>query len=189
MRKRRIGALTGAAVAVLGVIGANVLPVAAATATATVTAGALGFVATPPNVTLSATLSGVDQTPTATQAIDVGDATGSGTGWNLTATSTTFSTGGLAPKTLSTTATTIGVAPTVACDTGATCTLTTNAITYPYTLPAATTAPTATKVYNAAANTGMGNQTVTPTWKLALPANTFAGTYTSTWTISLVSAP
>jgi hypothetical protein len=35
----------------------------------------------------------------------------------------------------------------------------------------------------------MGNQTVTPTWKLAVPASTFAGTYTSTWTLSLTSGP
>jgi hypothetical protein len=26
-------------------------------------------------------------------------------------------------------------------------------------------------------------------WKLSVPASTFAGTYTSTWTISLVSGP
>jgi hypothetical protein len=56
-------------------------------------------------------------------------------------------------------------------------------------LPAAGTAPTATKVFNSAVNTGMGNQTVSPTWKVAVPANTFAGTYTSTWTLSLVSGP
>jgi hypothetical protein len=30
---------------------------------------------------------------------------------------------------------------------------------------------------------------VTPTWRLSVPASTFAGTYTSTWTISLVSGP
>jgi hypothetical protein len=44
-------------------------------------------------------------------------------------------------------------------------------------------------MFNASANTGMGNQTVTTTWRLAVPANTFAGTYTSTWTISLASGP
>ncbi len=164
-------------------------PAGAATATASLTAGSLGFVSTPPNVTFSATLTGIDQTTTATQAIDVGDATGSGTGWNITATSTTFTTGGGSPHLLSTTATTVGVAPSVACDAGVTCVTANNAITYPYSLPAAGTAPTATKLYNAAANTGMGNQTVTPTWKLAVPADAYAGTYTSTWTISLVSAP
>jgi hypothetical protein len=161
----------------------------ATTATATLTAGSLGFVSAPPAVSFSATLNGLNQEPTSGQGIDVSDATGSGAGWNLTATSTTFTTGGGSPKTLSTSATTVGSAPTVACDASVTCTTATNSVSYPYTLPAAASAPTATKLYNAAANTGMGNQTVTPTWKLAVPASTFAGTYTSTWTESLVSGP
>jgi hypothetical protein len=170
---------------------AALLPVVAlgATGTATIAAGSLGFVSTPPNVTFSATLNGLDQTVSTTQALDVGDATGSGTGWNITTTSTTFSTGGGSPHLLSTTATSLTGAPTDACDASATCTLATNSVAYPYVLPAAGTAPTATKLYNAAANTGLGNQTVTPTWRLSVPASTFAGTYTSTWTISLVSGP
>jgi len=170
---------------------ATALPVAAlaATGTATIAAGSLGFVSTPPNVSFSATLNGLDQSVTTTQALDVGDATGSGTGWNITATSTTFTTGGGTPHLLSTSATSLTGAPTDVCDASATCTLSTNGVTYPYTLPAAGTAPTATKMYNAAANTGLGNQTVTPTWHLSVPANTLAGTYTSTWTISLVSGP
>ena len=182
---RRLAAGLAAAVV------AALLPVAAlgATGTATIAAGSLGFVSTPPNVTFSATLNGLDQTVSTTQALDVGDATGSGTGWNITATSTTFSTGGGSPHLLSTTATSLTGAPTGVCDASATCTLATNSVTYPYVLPAAGTAPTATKMYNAAANTGLGNQTVTPTWRLSVPANTFAGTYTSTWTISLVSGP
>jgi hypothetical protein len=170
---------------------AALLPVVAlgATGTATIAAGSLGFVSTPPNVTFSATLNGLDQTVSTAQALDVGDATGSGTGWNITATSTTFTTGGGSPHLLSTTATSLTGAPTDACDASATCTLATNSVTYPYVLPAAGTAPTATKMYNAAASTGLGNQTVTPTWRLSVPASTFAGTYTSTWTISLVSGP
>jgi hypothetical protein len=182
--RRLAVALAAASVAVL-------LPVTAlgATGTATISAGSLGFVSTPPNVTFSATLNGLDQTVNATQALDVGDATGSGTGWNLTATSTTFTTGGGTPHLLSTSATTLTGAPTDVCDASATCTLATNSVTYPYTLPAGATAPTATKMFNSAANTGLGNQTITPTWRLSVPANTFAGTYTSTWTISLVSGP
>jgi hypothetical protein len=183
-RGRRRALLVTAAAASVALVGS--LPAAATTGTATISAGTLAFVSSPPNVTWSATLNGLDQTPTTTQALDVGDATGSGTGWNVTATSTTFTAGA---HTLSTAATTVTAAPTDACDASATCTLATNAIGYPYTLPAAGTAPTATKLFNAAANTGMGNQTATPTWKLSIPANTFAGTYTSTWTISLVSAP
>jgi hypothetical protein len=180
-------AVAAASVSLIGV-GAVVVagPASATTATATLTGGSLAFVSAPPAVSFSATLNGTDQAPTTTQALDVGDATGSGAGWNITATSTTFTAGA---KTLSTSATSVATAPSVACDATVTCTQATNSITYPYTLPAAATAPTATKLFNAALNTGMGNQTVTPTWKLAIPANTFAGTYNSTWTLSLVSAP
>jgi len=158
----------------------------AVTATASITAGSLAFVSSPSAISFAATLNGADQNVTSAQTFDVGDATGSGTGWNITATSTTFTTG---THSLGTSATTVTSAPTVACDSGATCSTATNAISYPYALPAATTAPTATKLYNAAANSGMGKQTVTATFSLALPANTYAGSYTSTWTYSLASAP
>lgn len=164
-------------------------PAGATTASETLTAGTLGFVSAPAAVTFPGkTLSGVDQTATAAQAFDIGDATGSGAGWNITATSTTFTTGS---KTLPTTATTIQAAPAApTCDASTTCTVGgATTITYPYTLPAAASAPTATKLYNAPINTGMGDQTVSPTWTLAIPANAYAGTYTSTWTLSLVSAP
>jgi len=170
----------------------SVLPAAAAgaaTATATFTAGSLAFVSAPPNVTFNDTLNGTNQTATATQALDVSDATGSGAGWSLSATSTTFSTGGGTPILLATNATTIASGPTRACDSGSTCTLATNSVSYPYTLPAAASAPTATKMFNAAVNTGEGNETVTVTWSLAIPATTPPGTYTSTWTISLASGP
>ncbi len=58
---------------------------------------------------------------------------------------------------------------------------------------AAAVAPVATKMFNAAANTGQGAQTVTPTWSLSVPSTTWAGgagnPYTSTWTFTLVSGP
>ncbi len=142
----------------------------------------------PPNVIFNATLNGLNQTATAAQAINVSDATGSGAGWNLTATSTTFAQGA---HTFPTTATTITAAPTVACDPGVTCVRATKTalVTYPYTLPAAATAPTATRFFNSRAGRGMGDQTITPTWRLAVPANAYSGAYTSTWTISVVSGP
>ncbi len=172
--------------AVVALGGAYAAPAGATSATATLTAGSLAFVSAPPAVSFSATLNGSDLAPTSTQALDVGDSTGAGAGWNITGTSTTFTAGA---RTLPTTATTVAAGPTVACDASVTCTTATNSVTYPYSLPAATTAPTATKLFNAAASTGMGNQTVTPTWKLSIPANSFAGSYTSTWTLSLVSGP
>jgi WxL domain surface cell wall-binding len=158
----------------------------ATSASASVAAGPFAFVTGPTSVSFSDTLSGVDQITGATQTIDVGDATGSGTGWNVTATSTTFSGGG---HTLPTDATTVGVEPTVACDASTTCSTASDSVSFPYSLPAGTTAPSATELFNAAADTGMGDQTITPSWTLAIPADTYAGSYTSTWTLSLVSGP
>src|SRR5579864_785035 len=91
---------------------ATATPVGAATATANISAGSLAFLSAPPDVTFTDTLNGANQTVTATQALDVSDATGSGAGWNITATSTTFASGG---NTLPTTATTVQSAPTTAC--------------------------------------------------------------------------
>ena len=169
----------------------SLLPVTtmASSVTGTIGAGSLAFVTTPGNVTFSVTLSGVDQTVTTGLPIDVGDSTGSGIGWNITATSTTFTTGGGSPHTLSTGATSVRTAPTTGCDIGATCLLATDGVSYPYSLPAGTTAPTATKMFTATAATGLGDQTVTTTFTISIPANTYAGSYTSTWTFSLVAGP
>ena len=153
--------------------------------TASISAGSLS-VTTPATVTFNATLSGSDQTVTAPQALDALDATGSGAGWKITATSTTFTSGA---DTFPTTAVTVESSPTNACDALTTCTLATTSVAYPYTLPAATTAPAATTLFNAALATGMGAQTSTATMRLAVPASTKAGTYTSTWTYSIVTGP
>ncbi|HEV8628597.1 MAG TPA: hypothetical protein VG034_29555 [Acidimicrobiia bacterium] len=169
-----------------GALVATGLPAVAATATATVTGGTLGFVSAPANTGFNVSLTGTDVVATATQTFDVGDATGSGAGWNITATSTTFTAGS---HNLSPTAVTVQAVPTAACDSGASCTVATNTVSYPYTLPAGATAPTATKIFSSAANTGLGNQIVTLVLTLDIPANTFAGSYSSTWTYSLVSGP
>ena len=184
-RKALTTVVTASVVAALA--GVSAAPAGATVpATATLTAGSLAFVSIPASITFSATLNGIDQTATSNTVLDVGDATGSGAGWNIQGTSTTFTTG---THSLSNAATTIGGAPTDVCDTGATCTTGTNGTTYPYTLPAGATAPTATKLFTATANTGMGNQKVTPTWSLAIPGNAYSGAYSSTWTLSLVSGP
>ena len=184
---RRTRTLVAGALLVGVLIGAQ--PAGATSGTAALAAGSLAFLSSPATVSFSATLSGTDQTVNASQVFDVSDATGSGAGWNITATSTTFTTGGGSPKLLSTSATTVQAAPSVACDAGTTCTVATTSVSYPYTLPAGSTAPTATKVFNASANTGLGNETTTFTFRLSVPAATSAGTYTSTWTYSLVSGP
>jgi hypothetical protein len=158
----------------------------------TLTGGRLAFIDDAPAATISfptAALNDANRSIRAPLRVDTSDATGSGAGWKLTATSTTFTSGANA---LPTTATTIQSAPTDACDKGAAgCTTATTTDSYPYTLPAAPTAPTATELFNAAANTGMGGQTFTAIWTLAIPANAVASTtpYASTWTFSLVTGP
>lgn len=171
----------------LALVGAG--SASAATADATITGGTLSFInSSPTNVTFpSVTLNGSNQTTSQTQTLDISDARGTGVGWNVTATSTLFTSGG---NTLPAGSVTIASTPTVGCDASVTCTVATpSGMSYPYTLPSAAVAPAATKMYNAAANTGMGAQTVTPTWQLAVPASAKAGAYTSTWTFSLVSGP
>jgi hypothetical protein len=157
------------------------------TGTATVSAGSLTE-ANSSTPAPSATLNGTDQIVDYTLSITVTDATGSGNGWDMTITSTQFSTGGSTPHTLSTSASSItGVTST--CFASTTCTNPTNSITYPLAVPAAATAPTAVKFFNAALNSGMGKFTVTPTVAITLPANTYAGTYSSTITLAIASGP
>jgi hypothetical protein len=160
---------------------------AEATSTGTVEGGSLSL-STTAAPTFSTILNGTDQTPTYVLPLTVADLTGSGAGWNTTITSTQFTTGGATPHTLSATASSLsGV--TSSCVEGTTCTDPTNAITYPVSVPAGTVAPTAVKFFNAAAETGMGKFTLTPTVAVSVPANTYAGTYTSTITLASVSGP
>ncbi|MBJ7471932.1 MAG: WxL domain-containing protein [Solirubrobacteraceae bacterium] len=184
-------ATSGLLATVIGVFAALTLSpsASAATADAAVTGGTLSFInSTPGDVSFPpVALDGTNKTTSQTQPFDVNDARGTGAGWNITATSTVFANGG---NTLPVAATTLAAQPSVACDPGVTCTAATvSGVTYPYTLPAAAVAPAATRLFNAAADTGLGAQTVTPNWQLAIPASARAGTYTATWTFSLVSGP
>jgi hypothetical protein len=165
---------------------------AATTASVTLHAGSLAFVDVTPANTLSfptTTLNGTNQTVTATLAFDVADATGSGAGWNVSATSTPFTSGS---HSLSDTATTIQSAPSILCDIlPIGCTLASTLIAYPYTLPAAGVPPSATPIFDAALGSGLGDQSFTTIWTLAIPANAIASAtpYTSTWTFSLGNGP
>jgi len=132
----------------------------------------------------STTLNGTNQTASTTVALAANDQTGSGAGWNVTGTSTTFTTG---TRTLSTSATSVNSVTGTAG--GGNCSTSTNSITYPITLPAGSTAPTAVKLYNASAGTGAGPVNLTATMFLSLPANSYVGAYSSTWTFAIVSGP
>jgi hypothetical protein len=140
---------------------------------------------TPSSFAWAVTLDGTNQTAAAALVVTPDDETTSAVGWNITATSTTFT--NAASKTLATTATTLTTSAAVAA-TG-NCSLPTNSIAYPVTLPAATTAPTAVKLYNAAVGTGRGPTTVTLNFSFSAPGNIFGGSYVSTWTIGIVSGP
>ena len=151
------------------------------TVTGTVTAGTLS-IATAATPTFGVTLNGIDQVATYTVPTTVTDATGSDAGWNLTVSSTQFTTGSF---TLATDASNVtGVAN--SCVGGSTCTDPTNTVSYPLNIPAA--AP-AVKYFSAPATTGAGKFTNMPTIAVAVPANTHAGTYTSTLTLAAVSGP
>lgn len=131
------------------------------------------------------TLAGTDLTSVTTSVVTPDDETGNAAGWNITATSTTFTNAG--GKTLPTDATTLTSASAAAA-TG-NCTLPTNSVAYPLTLPAGTSAPAAVKLFDAAADTGAGPASVTLDFSVAVPANSFAGSYTSTWTLAVVAGP
>jgi len=130
------------------------------------------------------TLNGYNRSSQTNIIFTLNDQTGSGSGWNLNGTSTTFTGAG---GELPTTATTINFVS----DSAATgnCNLPTNTVTYPVTLPAGATPPTAVRLFNATANTGEGPTNVTLQATVTVPANARATSYASTWTFSLSSGP
>jgi hypothetical protein len=157
------------------------------TATATVNgAGSLGL-SHASSVTLpTTTLDGTDKTATYSVALNVDDARGSGAGWNLSITSTTFNDG--TGQTLSTGASSLS-AVSSSCRAGGSCTNPTNSVSYPLSVPAGASAPAAVKFFNAAASSGLGRFTITPSIDVSIPGNAYAGTYTSTVTFAVASGP
>ena len=165
-----LAALAAAAVAAAGNL----------TATATITGAAGVSLGLPGNPSITDTLNGTDQTVNYAPVLSVVDATGSGNGWNLTVAATTFSDGlghTFAPGAVSSVAS--------ACQVGSSCTAATNSVSgYPLTISG-----TAVKFFNAAVGTGLGQFDVTPTVGVVVPGNAYAGTYTSTVTLAVVSGP
>jgi hypothetical protein len=157
--------------------------------TGTVTGGAALSLSSPTSPSFGLTLNGTDQSPTYTLPVTAVDPRGTGTGWNLTITSTQFKDASAPTHTFPTTASTI-TSVTNGCTTGSTCTAATNSISYAaFTVPAAAVAPAPVKFFNSAATTGLGSMDVNASLKVFVPANTYAGTYTSTVTVSIVSGP
>lgn len=181
---------------ILAVLAAFAALAASASATpvtvnATVAAGTTLSVAGNGTPSFSLTLNGVDQTASYSLPVSVVDARGlsSGGGWNLTVTSTQFNDG--SGHTFPATASTItGISPAPTCGAGSTCTLPSNSVSNSsLALPAGVTPPTAVKFFDAANATGLGTIDVDATVSVAVPANVFAGTYSSTVTVAIVAGP
>lgn len=137
--------------------------------------------------TFTADLDAGDTTATWTIDATVGDTRiGSGAGWQLQVTSTTLTTG---THSLPIDATDLTAVSGEACNPGTPCVLPTNDVSLPVDVPAATTAPTAVKFYNAAAGTGEGLVDLAITFRPRVPQNAYTGSYSSTVTISVISGP
>jgi hypothetical protein len=150
------------------------------TTTATVSGTAGVSMNVPATASFTDTLDGSDQTVSYSSQLGVVDARGTGGGWNLQISATSFSDGSghtLLPGTVS--------AASQACHAGSSCTSATNSgISLPLTVTG-----TAAKFFNAAAATGLGKIDVTPTVQVAVPGNAYAGTYTSTVTLAATTGP
>jgi hypothetical protein len=127
-------------------------------------------------------LNGKDRIDNAQPSWTPSDLTGSNAGWNIQLTSTLFTTGS---HTLGANVTTVTSAS--RSTTAGTCTLPTNSVGYPITVPAGAGPPTAVKIYNAAANTGEGVSPIN--FNISLLADDYSGTYNSTWTVTIASGP
>ena len=175
VRTMRHGGLALIALAVFLI--ASPVAVGAATSTATLSAGSLTITAPPANFSYTGTLTGDVLNLASSFAIGVNDATGSKAGWNLQGTIGVLTSGSDTIAAANHTIQSVAV-------TGVTGTAPVNAIGYPLVLPTA-----AAKIYNAGANTGKGKSTETFTTQLAVPADAAAGTYTATFTVTIVSGP
>jgi hypothetical protein len=174
------------------------------TGTVTLTAGTLTLTS-PSSLTWAATLTGnnlsIVDTVSGDQQYTVNDATGSGAGWHVTSSATTFTNGShTLPNTGtfvtdgSATSISATTAPTATC-TG-TCTLPTTSTTYPVAVTTAVSSPTPVIIYDTAAAAGLGQIIIGGSaqpdpvgWWLNVPASASAGAYTSTVTMAVVSAP
>jgi hypothetical protein len=183
------------------------------TGTLSLTGGSLSLT-TSSSMTWADTLNGLDQsvydTVTGDQQYTVTDATGTGAGWHVTMSATTFTNGGhslantgtlVVGTTSSVTATTD---PTALCYTGSTCTPPSDSTTYPVAITTATS-PTPVNIYDTPVNTGLGEVVIGGStqadpvgWWLNIPADTYLGIssapstpvpYTSTITMEVIAGP
>jgi hypothetical protein len=117
--------------------------------------------------------------------LDTRTGASAGLGWNLTITSKTLTTG---TRSLATDATQVDDA-TGTCANGGVCVAPSNSTTYPVPVPAGPAVPAAVKFASIDAGTGEGAFSIPAQLDVTVPQNSFAGSYTSTVTVSVVSGP
>jgi hypothetical protein len=177
------------------------------TGTLTVTGGSLSLTV-PSSLTWSDILNGLNQSVSDMVSGDeqytVNDATGTGAGWHVTMSATTFTNGsytlpdsGTLVTTGSTSSITDTTGPTATC--AATCTLPSDLTTYPVAIATAATSPTPSTIYDTDTDSGLGeiiiggSSAANPVgWWVNIPANVYVGSgvaYTSTITMAVVSTP
>jgi hypothetical protein len=165
--------------------------------TATLTGGSLAITGAAPG-NFTGTLTGASQNLYSTLAgYTATDPTGSGSGWHLQIQASQFAT--TAPVHSLPVASLYMAAPTVACNVNTTpCTGVSAAPTVSITGEANALDNGAVALASTAVNTGMGAYDFTPAdfagqtgsqLKLVVPVGTYAGSYTSTLTVSIISAP
>ncbi len=176
------------------------------TGTLTLAGGTLSLTA-PSSFTWGATITGANlslfDATSADQGYTVDDLTGSGAGWHVTLAATTFTNGthtladtGTFSTNGSVSSATATTAPSASCVTVGQCLVPTNSTTYPVAITTAASSPTPVTIFDTAVNSGMGNVQIGGSaaanpigWWLSVPALAYAGSYTSTVTISIISTP
>lgn len=202
--------LAGAGAADATTCGSAVAAASSCTLTGTLSlSGGSLTLTSPGQLRWSTTLNGLNQnvadTNSSDQSFIVDDATGSGDGWNIGIEATQFSTSGGTVHTLATSGVlsangntstyNSGTGPDAACYAGSTCSTTSNLVSaYPVAIPTPASPSSFTTIWDeAGSGDGMGQYTVGSSdpmgWWLALPADTYAGTYTSTVTLEINSGP
>jgi WxL domain surface cell wall-binding len=207
LTSRRTTRLLAASALLIGVGGAT-MAASSASAAACDPAVFAQTCTAPATQTWGTTLDGTDKqlvdAAPADTSFSVQDATGSGDGWNVTATATQFTVGasttvladtGTLVFNGSATSETTGATPGNLCAPATTCTVPTTDVVFPVDfVTGAAVIPVS--IYNAAAATGLGNILIGSSsggapaaWWVNVPASATAGAYVSTITLAINSGP
>ncbi len=160
-------------------------------------------VSLPSSITWSANLNGYNESVDNGSGIDVQDLTGTGYGWSIGIAATPFydpSSGRTLTNSFqvngsssSPTSTTAPTATSVSCPSGQTCNAPSDSVSYPVTIPESSgygvPDGTVTNIYDANPGTGQGSWDLGTNWWITIPANSYAGAYSSTFVFDIATGP